>query len=121
MLPEDNPFANDDLGAGSYPFGTADQVVCCRCGGSVPREEASFKVKSGPSWGSFLWKVLFWGPIGALLFGPLFEDDKQERGYYCPLCLHWFRREERRKKILTVVFIVVIVALTMIIALQLVN
>jgi hypothetical protein len=104
MNPHDNPFAFDDENSGSSPFGTPDQVVCCKCGGTVPREDATFKVKSGTSW----WSILFWGPILGLILG----DDKQERGNYCPLCLQLFRRDERRKKILVTVALVVIVVLT---------
>ena len=104
MQSDDNPFAEmDEMGPGSSPFGAADHVVCCKCGGSVPREDAAFKIKTGPSW----YSVLLWGP----LWGLFMSDDQQHRGYYCPLCLRLFQQEERRKRILAGLVMVVIIVL----------
>jgi len=103
MIPHDNPFADDDLGSCSSPFGVPDQVVCCKCGGTVPREDASYKIKTGPSW----WSILLWGPLLGLILG----DDQQKRGYYCPLCLRLFLQEERRRRILVIAIVVVLVVL----------
>jgi len=110
MQPDENPFADiDDMGPGSSPFGAADHVVCCKCGGSVPREDAAFKIKTGPSWGG----ILLWGPIWGLILG----DEQKKRGFYCPLCLRLYLQEERRKKMLVSVAIVAIVGLVLLLVL----
>ena len=111
MQSEDNPFADlEDMGPGSSPFGAIDHVICCKCGGSVPREDAAFKIKTGPSW----WSILIWGPIWGLILG----DDHQKRGYYCPLCLRLFQLEERRKKFIVVAAVVALVLLIVLLELM---
>ena len=107
MIPDDNPFANDDPGSGSSPFGDAGHVTCCKCGGSIPREEASYKIKTSASGWSVLGSLFLWGPV----LGSFLAEDKQHRGYYCALCLRLDHEKERRMKIILFVAVVLIVLL----------
>jgi hypothetical protein len=88
MSDDANPFDSELEGS---PFGDPRHVICSQCGGEVPREEASFKVKTigYQDWGSLL--VL--GPFGSVM-----AEEKQQRGYYCSLCLRLLQERERRKR-----------------------
>jgi hypothetical protein len=107
VLPQENPFADDDAEPSSSPFGDAGHVTCCRCGGALPREQAAYKVKTvGQNW----WTLLIWGP----LLGSIMSDERQERGYYCPLCLRLYLAQERRRRQITTAALIIVLILILV-------